>query len=119
MLQREDYKSERINFEVSLFKGCTLHEMMLAAFIGFSTSIVCSSILFLLLFDSLLLGIAFGIPIGFGIMLIAANSIGTMKQNKPQRYYQHVVMMWLEDKSLCKTPFVRRSGKWSIRRIQL
>lgn len=115
----DDFKSDRINFEVTLYKGCTLHELMALAGFSFGICIISATFLFSFLWQAPLIGIAFGIPVSFVVMLIIATSLGKIKQNKPQGYYQQQIRLCLEDQGLLKTPFVRRSGKWSVRRMPL
>ena len=114
----EDFKSDRINFEATLFKGCTLHELMFLAAISFGFTIVFFVLVFSLLFGKALIGLAFAILAGFFVMMLLANKLGDIKQNKPQGYYQQRIALWLEDKGLMKSIYVRRSGPWSVRRTQ-
>lgn len=113
----EDFKSDRINFEVTLYKGCTLHELMWLAAICFTVCITVGGIVFLCVFQRFLIGVAVAIPFGFISMLALARVLGNVKQNKPQGYYQQRIWLWLEDQGLASSPYVRRSGQWSVRRI--
>lgn len=117
MSYTKDFKSDRINFEATLYKGCTLHELMFLALISFSSVTIFFVVGFLLLFGKALIGLAVAIPAGFFILLLLANILGGYKQNKPPGYYQQRISLWLEDTGLMKTAYVRRSGQWSVRRI--
>lgn len=112
----EDFKSDRINFEPTLYKGCTLHELMALAALSFGINITLFLAICLSLWGNALLGLAVAIPLGFFGMLIAANFLGQIKQNKPQGYYLQKMTLWLEDHGLFKTPYVRQTGTWSVRR---
>lgn len=112
----EDFKSDRINFEPTLYKGCTLHELMFLAFMCFGGCSVIFITLFLIFFGKILLGLALAIPASFLAIMIIATFLGNFKLNKPQGYYQQRIALWLEDLGIRKTEYVRRSGKWSVRR---
>lgn len=116
--ENKDFKSDRINFEATLYKGCTLNELLILVIISFGSLITLFLVIFSMLFDQALLGVAFAIPCAFGLMLMLANILGGFKQNKPQGYYQMKIALWLEDIGIKKTPYVRRSGVWSLRRIK-
>ena len=118
MQASDDFKSDRLNFETTLYKGCTLHELMFLAFISFSFAIAFFVLSFLFLWGKGLIGLAFAIPVGFFVMLLLAGILGNFKQNKPQGYYQQRIVLWLEDKGFMQSAYVRRSGRWSVRRIQ-
>jgi len=60
----------------------------------------------------------FGIA-GVGIVatvLLMASLFQRLKRNRPDGYYQQQIVLWLDDRGLKRSPFVRRSGAWDIGR---
>ena len=60
----------------------------------------------------------FGIA-GIGVVastVVLASWFRRLKKNKPDGYYMLRAKLWLEDKGLRKTQFIRRSGVWDLGR---
>jgi conjugative transfer region protein (TIGR03750 family) len=60
----------------------------------------------------------FGIA-GVGIVatvLFMASLFQRLKRNRPDGYYQQRIVLWLDDRGLRRSAFVRRSGAWDIGR---
>jgi len=72
----------------------------------------------------ILAGLAGAVTMGFGIagvgivatVLLMASLFQRLKRNRPDGYYQQQIVLWLDDRGLRRSPFVRRSGAWDIGR---
>lgn len=115
MNDRHDILADRLNAEPAIFKGCSSSE--LGVIIGIS--------LLLWLPVSLILAwLAGAVTMGFGIagvgivatVLLMASLFQRLKRNRPDGYYQQQIVLWLDDRGLKRSPFVRRSGAWDIGR---
>jgi len=68
--------------------------------------------------------LAGAVTMGFGIagvgivatVLLMASLFQRLKRNRPDGYYQQQIVLWLDDRGLRRSPFVRRSGAWDIGR---
>ena len=115
MPDRNEILANRLNSEPVIFKGCASSE--LAVIVGVAALVWLPVCL-------LLAGAAGAVTIGFGMAgaAIVGTVIGVasffqqLKRNRPDGYYQQRIILWLHDKGLRRSPFVRRSGAWDIGR---
>jgi conjugative transfer region protein (TIGR03750 family) len=49
-------------------------------------------------------------------VLLMASLFQRLKRNRPDGYYQQQIVLWLDDRGVKRSPFVRRSGAWDIGR---
>ncbi|MDN5869201.1 MAG: TIGR03750 family conjugal transfer protein [Nitrococcus sp.] len=115
MAQRHDILADRLNAEPAIFKGCSSSELGVivgvAALIWLPVSLI-------------LAGLAGAVTMGFGIagvgivatVLVTASLFQRLKRNRPDGYYQQRIVLWLDERGLRRSPFVRRSGAWDIGR---
>ena len=115
MTGRLDILAERLNAEPASFKGCSSSELGVivgvAALVWLPASLV-------------LAGLAGAVTMGFGIagigivatVVVMASLFQRLKRNRPDGYYQQRFVLWLDDRRLRRSPFVRRSGAWDIGR---
>ncbi len=115
MVEQEEILANRVNAEPLIFKGCSSSE--LGVIVGVAALVWLPVCL-------LLAGAAGAVTIGFGMAgaAIVGTVIGVasffqqLKRNRPDGYYQQRIVLWLHDKGLRRSPFVRRSGAWDIGR---
>ncbi len=115
MAGRDDILANRLNAEPPIFKGCASSELVV---------IVGVAALVWLPVCLLLAGAAGALTIGFGLAggAIVGTVIGVatlfqrLKRNRPDGYYQQRVILWLHDRGLRRSPFIRRTGAWDIGR---
>ena len=115
MAERHDILADRLNAEPAIFKGCSSSELGVivgvAALVWLPVSLI-------------LAGLAGALTMGFGIagigvvatVLLMASLFQRLKRNRPDGYYQQQIVLWLDDRGLRRSPFVRRSGAWDIGR---
>ena len=115
MADRHDILADRLNAEPAISKGCSSSELGVivgvAALVWLPVSLI-------------LAGLAGAVTMGFGIagvgivatVLLMASLFQRLKRNRPDGYYQQRIVLWLDDRGLRRSPFVRRSGAWDIGR---
>ena len=115
MSDRHDILADRLNAEPVIFKGCSSSELGVivgvAALVWLPVSLI-------------LAWLAGAVTMGFGIagvgivatVLLMASLFQRLKRNRPDGYYQQQIVLWLDDRGLRRSPFVRRSGAWDIGR---
>ena len=115
MADRNDILADRLNAEPAIFKGCSSSELGVivgvAALVWLPVSLI-------------LAGLAGAVTMGFGIagvgivatVLVIASLFQRLKRNRPDGYYQQRIVIWLDDRGVRRSPFVRRSGAWDIGR---
>jgi len=115
MTDRHDILADRLNAEPVIFKGCSSSELGVivgvAALVWLPVSLI-------------LAWLAGAVTMGFGIagvgivatVLLMASLFQRLKRNRPDGYYQQQIVLWLDDRGLKRSPFVRRSGAWDIGR---
>ncbi len=115
MAERHDILADRLNAEPAIFKGCSSSE--LGVIVGVAALVWLPGSL-------LLAGLAGAVTMGFGIagvgivatVLLMATLFQRLKRNRPDGYYQQRVVLWLDDRGLRRSPFVRRTGAWDLGR---
>ena len=115
MTDRHDILADRLNAEPAIFKGCSSSELGVivgvAALVWLPVSLI-------------LAWLAGAVTMGFGIagvgivatVLLMASLFQRLKRNRPDGYYQQQIVLWLDDRGVKRSPFVRRSGAWDIGR---
>ena len=115
MTERHDILADRLNAEPAIFKGCSSSELGVivgvAALVWLPVSLI-------------LAWLAGAVTMGFGIagvgivatVLLMASLFLRLKRNRPDGYYQQQIVLWLDDRGLKRSPFVRRRGAWDIGR---
>lgn len=115
MSERHDILADRLNAEPAIFKGCSSSELGVivgvAALVWLPVSLI-------------LAWLAGAVTMGFGIagvgivatVLLMASLFQRLKRNRPDGYYQQQIVLWLDDRGVKRSPFVRRSGAWDIGR---
>ena len=107
-MERQDFKSDRLNDEVSLFLGCTLKETMMAVLVSLSISGLISIPLMMFLFGEFTVGLAVALVLAAPILLALLAPLSVLKRGKPAGYYQQFLKIKLSKTGLIKNPYVMR-----------
>jgi len=115
MADHDDILADRLNTEPAIFKGCSSSE--LGVIVGVSA-------LVWLPISLVMAGLMGAVTMGFGIagvgvvatVVVMASLFQRLKRNRPDGYYQQRFIIWLHERGLRRSPFVRRSGAWDIGR---
>lgn len=110
-----DLLPNRLNAEPSIFRGCSLSELMLLAMSGALIwipfwVIVCG---FLGVF---MMGVGAGVISIIIWILLGGTYLQKVKRGRPMGYYQLHLRLLLEDIGLRKTGFIRESQIWDVGR---
>ena len=117
MPRRDDILADRLNVEPAIFKGCSSSELGL---------LVSVAALIWLPVSLLLAGLMGAVTMGFGLagigvvgtVIVSAGLFQRLKRGRPDGYYQQQIAIWLSDRGLRGSPFIRRSGAWDIGRTR-
>jgi len=113
-----DILADRLNTEPAIFRGCSSSELGVivgvAALVWVPLSLVLAWIL-----GAITMGLGLA---GVGIVatvVVTATVFQRLKRGRPAGFYQQQWLIWLSDHGLRTSPFIRRSGFWSIGRTIL
>ena len=108
----------RLNAEPSIFRGCSLSELMLLVTVG-GIALVPSSVIVCGLFGYLMMGVGIGLLLVIGWVVIGATVLQKLKRGRPLGFYQLRLRLWLEDLHLLRSSFIRQSQIWDVgRRVE-
>lgn len=108
----------RLNAEPSIFRGCSLSELMLLTSLGGAVLVPCSVVVCGLL-GYLMMGVGVGLLLMIAWVVIGATVLQKLKRGRPLGFYQLRLRLWLEDLRLIRPLFIRQSQVWDIgRRIK-
>jgi len=105
----------RLNVEPSIFRGCSLSELMLLVTMG-GAALVPASVIVCGLFGYLMMGFGIGLLLVIGWVFVGATVLQKLKRGRPLGYYQLRLRLWLESSHLLRSSFIRRSQVWDIGR---
>lgn len=118
MVEEENYNDllpSRLNAEPSIFRGCSLSELMMLTIVG-----ACIWIPFWIIFCGvigyLMMGVGIGILSIIGWVFVGGTLLQKAKRGRPVGYYQLRIRLFLENKGLIKTGFIRKTQKWDVGR---
>ena len=106
---------QRLNTEPSVFRGCSLSEVLVLALI-FSALLIPISIILLSLVGYALMGVGIGVLLAMGSTFIGATLLQKLKRGRPIGYYRLQIVLLLDKFGLRKSGITKRSGKWVIGR---
>ncbi|MAV30906.1 MAG: TIGR03750 family conjugal transfer protein [Cycloclasticus sp.] len=105
----------RLNAEPSIFRGCSLSELMLLVTVG-GIALVPGSVIVCGLFGYLMMGVGIGLLLVIVWVVIGATVLQKLKRGRPLGYYQLRLRLWLEDLHLLRSSFIRQSRVWDVGR---
>lgn len=103
----------RLNFDAVVFRGCTMKEMQIIAISNLIVNLLLYGFLMKLLINMFLIGVGISFVITVGTSYLTASILQKAKQGKPKGYVKKKYILWCEDRGFIKSPYIRRSGKWS------
>ncbi len=114
-LSHNDLLPNRLNAEPSIFRGCSLSELMMLAITGAIVwipfwLIVCG------LLGYLMMGVGVGVLSIIAWVFVGGTLLQKAKRGRPMGYYQLRIRLLLEDRGLIKTGFIRQSHIWDVGR---
>ena len=112
---RQELLADRLNSEPLIFRGCSNSElgMILLGAVLFWVPV---SLMLAAAFGAVAMGLGFS---GLGILAtvyFGATVFQLIKRGRPDNYYQHLMMIRLNDVKLWKSNLIRRTGFWSLGR---
>ena len=111
-----DILASRLNFDVIAFRGNTRKEMMIIGLISLGITSIVFSVLTKLFLGLLLIGVALSFPTSIPIGFLLATLMQKLKEGKPRGYVKQKFLLWLEDQGIKRSPYIRHTGHWSMRR---
>lgn len=105
----------RLNAEPSIFRGCSLSELMLLVTVG-GIALVPGSVIVCGLFGYLMMGVGIGLLLVIAWVVVGATVLQKLKRGRPLGYYQLRLRLWLEDLHLLRSSFIRQSRVWDVGR---
>ena len=117
MSHQQETLADRLNAEPVIFKGCSSSE--LGMIVGVSAVVwLPLSLLLAWLLGAITMGFGFA---GVGVVVtvvVCATLFQRVKRGRPEGYYQQQIRIFLHDRGLRRSPWVRRSGAWDIGRTR-
>lgn len=112
---RDEILADRLNVQPAIFRGCSSSE--LGAIVGIGAAIwlpICVVVAGML--GNFAIGFsAAGIMIGVTVVIIAT-IFQKVKRNRPDAYYQHLLVCFFEDLGVWRSRFIRKTGYWALGR---
>lgn len=112
-----DILASRLNFDVILYRGHTRQEMMLIGLMSLAITILILGTIAKLLLGVFLLGLGLSFPVAIPVGWVFATFMQKLKEGKPKGYVKQQWVLWLEQQGIKRSPFVRYSGLWLVRRL--
>lgn len=111
-----DILASRLNFDVIAFRGNTRKEMIVIGLVSLTVTVLILGTLTKLLFGLFLVGLGLSFPVAIPIGWAFATLMQKLKDGKPKGYVKQQFLLWLDSQGIKPAPFIRYSGKWSVRR---
>ena len=115
-LEPPDILASRLNVDVVAFRGNTRKEMMVIGIVSLVITILLLGTLAKLLIGFFLVGLGLSFPAAIPVGWVVATVMQKIKEGKPRGYVKQQCLLWLDTQGVRASPFVRYSGKWSVRR---
>ncbi len=112
-----DILASRLNFDVIVFRGNTRKEML---FIGLASVLITMVVLGVLaqcFLGMFLIGVGLSFPTAIPVGWGAATVMQKWKDGKPKGYVKQQFQLWMDKKGIKSAPYIRYSGKWSVKRF--
>ena len=112
-----DILASRLNFDVIVFRGNTRKEMIVIALVSLGFSVLVLGMLAKMLIGMFMVGVGLSFPAAIPVGWMFATVMQKLKDGRPKGYVKQQFQLWLDDQGIKPSPFVRYSGKWSVRRF--
>jgi conjugative transfer region protein (TIGR03750 family) len=108
-----------INHKMTIYKDCTIGEVMTVAIATYSLLAIAFSILTKILCGYVWPGYLLASSLFFFVTKLLLSKMQKLKYGKPYGYYQQLLIRKLVDKRFIHSKFLTRLGRWSVRRVLL
>lgn len=116
-LGQQEHLAKRIDEEPVVFRGCTASELMVI--LGVATAFWVPTSL-------VVAGLAGYFTAGFGLavvgivvtLLFTSKYFQSIKRGRPDGFYQHKVILWLDARGWRRSGFIVHSGLWDLGRTK-
>ena len=113
--KRNELLPLRLNAEPSIFRGCSLSELMMLVISGGAT-LVPVSVVICGLIGYLMMGVGIGLLLIIAWVVVGATLLQKLKRGRPLGFYQLRLRLWLEDRRVIRPSFIRHSHVWDVGR---
>jgi len=112
-----DILASRLNFDVIAFRGNTRKEMMIIGFVSIGVTSVLLATSTKALFGMFLIGVGLSFPLAIPVGWVLATLMQKLKDGKPKGYVKQRFLLWLDHEGIRSSPYIRYTGKWSVKRF--
>ncbi len=112
-----DILASRLNFDVIAFRGNTRKEMIIIGFVSLGITSLFLATVTKILLGMLLIGVGLSFPFSIPVGWAFASLMQKLKDGKPKGYVKQRFLLWLEKEGIRRSPYIRYTGKWSVRRL--
>lgn len=112
-----DMLAVRLNFDVIAFRGNTRQEMIVISVSSLLSLVLIFGILTHIFFGMFLIGVGLSFPLAIPVGWMFATLMQKLKDGKPKGYVKQRLLLWLDKEGIKRSPFIRHTGPWSVRRL--
>ncbi|OOG28826.1 conjugal transfer protein [Thioalkalivibrio denitrificans] len=114
-LQTRLLRTDRLNGEPVIFRGCSSSELMAIAGVS-ATAWLPLGIIVASALGAPLMGVGAAAIAVLATVYVAATLLQRLKRGRPEGHYQHRLAIVLDNIGVRKSGFIRRSGTWDVGR---
>ena len=111
-------RADRLNAEPPIFRGCSSSELV-ALLAGAAAFWLPVSILLAVVLGAPALGMGIGAVFTAVTTFFGTTGLRRIKRSRPEGYYRVRLLLFLHDRGLRRSPFVRRNGVLDLGRRRL
>lgn len=112
-----DFLANRLNYDATVFKGCTMNELLIIGLLSIGISSVISAILLQIILNNFLYGIALGFFVGGGLTYVSCAILEKLRRGYEKGYLQQLIKRKLDSYGFrSNAEVIRRTGTWMIGR---
>ena len=115
MQDQVDILPGRLNGEPSIFRGCSLSELITLCLVSVVT-VVPAFIVITWMFGKPMMGVGLGLLATIGVVYLGSTILQRLKRGRPIGYYQLSIRIKLESLGILKTGAIRHSQIWDLGR---
>lgn len=112
----EDWVSNRLDTEPSIFRGCSLSELTVLIAVALLICVPVSLIL-LWFIGYPMMGVGLGVVLAIIVVLIGGRMLQRLKRGRPLRFYQTQVLLILKHIGFKKIVVIQHSTVWRLGRV--
>jgi conjugative transfer region protein (TIGR03750 family) len=115
MLDETETLADRLNLEPVIFRGSSSSELSMILIIA-TVFWLPVSIVIAYLFGAVAMGLGIAALAVLATVVIGSTVFQRIKRDRPDFYYQHLLMIQAQRLGLLKKGFIRHSGVWDLGR---